>query len=70
MLLGLTALTWVVLIPAGGCWPAAGYLVYRINRAAKRHEEHADHEREQLLAAHAQRQAAGPVTSEPETPAG
>ncbi len=63
--LGLTPLTWVILVPAVGCWPAAGYLVYRINRSAKRHEEHADHERERLLAAHAQSVAAA---GEPDVP--
>jgi len=68
MLLGMSALTWVILIPAVGCWPAAGYLVYRINRWGKKHEEHAELERAQLLAAHVQ--AAGATGSrEPEAPA-
>lgn len=72
MLLGMTALTWVILIPAVGCWPAAGYLVYRINRSGKRHEEHAEHERAELMAAHAPAADAPGVaaggSSEPHTP--
>jgi hypothetical protein len=49
--LGLTALTWVILIPCTLCWPAAGFLVYVVHRSAKRHDERERLEREQALAA-------------------
>ena len=38
MLLGLTALTWIILIPATLCWPAVGLVIYFIWRSAKRHD--------------------------------
>jgi len=50
MPLGLTALTWIILIPATLCWPAAGYLVYLVWRSGKRHDERERLEREQGLA--------------------
>jgi hypothetical protein len=46
-MLGLSALTWVILIPATLCWPAAGYVVYLVWRSAKRHDERDRIEREQ-----------------------
>jgi len=49
MFLGLSALTWVILIPCTLCWPAAGYLVYVVHRSAKRHEVGEALERERLL---------------------
>ena len=39
VLLGLTALGWLVLIPATACWPAAGVVVYFVVRSARRHDE-------------------------------
>ncbi len=47
MLLGLSALTWVLLIPATMCWPAAGVVVYLVWRHGKRHDERERLEREQ-----------------------
>ncbi len=58
-MLGLTALTWIILIPATLCWPAVGVLLYFIWRSAKRHTAHDDAQREALLEA-AARPAAGP----------
>lgn len=49
MFLGLSALTWIILIPCTLCWPAAGYLVYIVHRSAKRHEVGEKAERERLL---------------------
>jgi heme/copper-type cytochrome/quinol oxidase subunit 2 len=60
MLLGLTALTWIILIPATMCWPVAGIFVYLLWRWSKKHEEHAEAERERLLEAAAVRTAPGP----------
>jgi hypothetical protein len=54
MLLGLSALTWVVLIPCTLCWPVAGYVVYLVHRSGKRHEEREAAEREQRIAASGQ----------------
>ncbi len=50
MLIGLTALTWVILIPCTLCWPVAGYVVYLVHRSGKRHDERERLEREQALA--------------------
>ncbi len=58
MLVGLTALTWVILIPATMCWPVAGFVVYLVWRSSKHHEEAADAERKRLLDAAAAAQAA------------
>ncbi|HEX4520343.1 MAG TPA: hypothetical protein VH063_12250 [Gaiellaceae bacterium] len=60
MLVGLTALTWVILIPATLCWPVAGFIVYLVWRSSREHEEHADAERKRLLEAAAARTASGP----------
>ena len=49
MPLALTALTWVILIPATMCWPVAGVIVYFVWRSAKRHDEREKLEREQGL---------------------
>ncbi len=55
----MTALTWVILVPAVGCWPAAAYLVFLVHRSGKRHAEQEAIERARLLAAHANESAAG-----------
>jgi hypothetical protein len=52
--LGLTALTWVILIPATLCWPVVGFLGYLIWRSAKRHGDADAAERRRLLEAAAQ----------------
>ncbi|HEY4346291.1 MAG TPA: hypothetical protein VGM80_01800 [Gaiellaceae bacterium] len=49
-MLGLSALTWVILLPATLCWPVAGYVVYLVWRSGKRHDERDRIEREQRLA--------------------
>jgi len=51
MLLGITALTWLVLIPCVACWPIAGYVVYLVHRSGKRHDEREAAERERHLQA-------------------
>jgi hypothetical protein len=48
-MLGLSALTWVILIPCTLVWPVAGYAVYLLHRSAKRHDERERLEREQAL---------------------
>ena len=48
-MLGLSALTWVILIPATLCWPAVGVGFYFIWRSAKRHDEREAVERERAL---------------------
>lgn len=53
-ILGLTALSWLVLIPAVGCWPVAGYVAWRVWKWSKHHEEEAEAERHRLLEAAAQ----------------
>jgi hypothetical protein len=60
MLLGLTALTWVILIPATMCWPVAGFIVYLVWRSSQHHEEAAEAERKRLLDAAAAQTASGP----------
>jgi len=61
MVLGLTALSWVLLIPATMCWPVAGLIVYLVWRSAKRHEEVDAAQRKALLeAATAAKPASGP----------
>ncbi len=50
-MLGLTALSWVLLIPAVLCWPVvvvAGYLIWRWS---KRHTEADEAQRRSLLEA-------------------
>ena len=59
MVLGLTALSWILLIPATMCWPVAGLIVYLVWRSAKRHEEIDAAQRKALLEA-AARPAPGP----------
>jgi hypothetical protein len=59
MLLGLTAINWIILIPATLCWPAVGFVIYLIWRSSKRHTADDDARREALLEA-AARQAPGP----------
>jgi hypothetical protein len=58
-MLGLTALTWIILIPATMCWPVAGLIVYLVWRASKEHEESAEEQRQALLEA-AAKAAPGP----------
>ena len=60
MLLGMTALTWLILVPAVGCWPAAGYLVYLVNRSGKRHEEREATSASGCSSAHATRSGGAP----------
>ena len=50
MLVGLSALSWVILIPSTLCWPIVGYFGYRIFKSAKRHGDADRLERERLLA--------------------
>jgi hypothetical protein len=49
--LALTALTWVILVPAVLCWPVVGAAGYLIWRSAKRHGDADKAQREELLAA-------------------
>jgi hypothetical protein len=49
--LALSALTWVLLIPAVLCWPVIGFIGWRIWRWAKQHEETDAAERRRLLEA-------------------
>jgi hypothetical protein len=49
--LALTALTWVILVPAVLCWPVVGVAGYLIWRSAKRHGDADNAQREALLAA-------------------
>jgi hypothetical protein len=61
MVLGLTAINWIILIPATLVWPLVGIVLYFIYKSAKRHEEHDDAQRQALLdAAAAAQQAPGP----------
>jgi hypothetical protein len=39
VVVGLSAINWVVLIPATACWPVAGLVVYFVARSARRHDE-------------------------------
>ena len=50
-MVGLTALSWLVLIPAVACWPVAGLVVYLVWRNAKHHHAADDAHREALLEA-------------------
>ncbi|HWE83254.1 MAG TPA: hypothetical protein VG265_16505 [Gaiellaceae bacterium] len=50
-MLGITALTLVIVIPLVVAWPIAGYVVYLVWRHGKRHDERERLEREQQLAA-------------------
>ena len=54
MVLGLTALTWIILIPATLCWPVVGIAVYFLWRWSKHHEEIDAAQRKALLEAAAQ----------------
>ena len=65
MLLGLTAINWIILIPATLCWPVVGVVLYLIWRSAKRHTTHDDAQREALLEAAARPSGAGPGLLEP-----
>ena len=56
-MLALTALTWVILVPAVLCWPVVGMAGYLIWRSAKRHGDADKARREALLAAAAARSA-------------
>jgi hypothetical protein len=60
MLLGMTALSWLVFIPAVACWPIAGVIVYFVWRWSKHHEEEAEEQRRALLEA-----AARPASDPP-----
>ena len=48
-MLGLTALSWVLLIPAVLCWPVLGFAGYLIWRSAKRHGDADEAQRRALL---------------------
>jgi hypothetical protein len=50
-LVGLTALSWVLLIPAVLCWPVVFFVGWMIWRWSKRHTEADDAQREALLEA-------------------
>ena len=56
-MLGLTALSWVLLIPAVLCWPVVGFVVYLVWRSAKRHGDADDAQRKALLEAAARAEA-------------
>ena len=60
-MLGLSALSWVLLIPAVGVWPLAAFVVYLIWRWAKRSSEADEAQRRALLEA-----AAKPPDEPPE----
>jgi hypothetical protein len=49
--LGLTALSWILLIPAVLCWPAVFFAGWLIWRASKRHEDEENAQRQRLLEA-------------------
>jgi membrane protein implicated in regulation of membrane protease activity len=48
-LVGLSALSWVLLIPAVAVWPLAGLVIYLIWRWAKRSTEADEAQRKALL---------------------
>jgi hypothetical protein len=48
-MLGLTAISWVVLIPAVLCWPVVVFILLPIWRSSKRHEAEEKAQREKLL---------------------
>lgn len=50
-MLGLTALSWLLLIPAVAVWPVVGIIVYFIWRWAKRSAEADEAQRKALLEA-------------------
>ena len=50
-MLGLTALSWILLIPAVLCWPVVFFAGWLIWRASKRHEAEEDAQRQRLLEA-------------------
>jgi len=54
--LGLTALSWVLLIPAVLCWPVVCFVIYLIWRWAKRSGEADEAQRKALLEAAAKRE--------------
>jgi hypothetical protein len=49
--LGLTALSWVLLIPAVAVWPVVGFFIYLLWRWAKRSSEADEAQRKALLEA-------------------
>ena len=60
MVLGLTAINWIILIPATLVWPLVGVVLYFIWRSAKRHDDVDKAQRQALLdAAAAAQQAPG-----------
>jgi hypothetical protein len=61
-MLAMTALSWLVFIPAVMCWPIAGAIVYVVWKRSKHHEEAADEQRRALL------EAAARSTAEPGVP--
>jgi flagellar basal body-associated protein FliL len=61
MVLGLTAINWIILIPATMVWPLVAVVIYFIWRSAKRHEDADAAQRRALLeAAAAAERAQGP----------
>jgi hypothetical protein len=50
-MLGLTVISWVLLIPAVLCWPVVFFFGWLVWRWSKRHEEEAEAQREALLEA-------------------
>jgi hypothetical protein len=61
-MLALTALGWLVFIPAVLCWPIAGAIVYVIWKRSAHHEEAAEAQRRELL------EAAARAAAEPGSP--
>jgi flagellar basal body-associated protein FliL len=57
MVLGLTAINWIILIPATLVWPLVAIVLYPIWRSAKRHEHADEAQRRALLEAAATKQA-------------
>ena len=49
MVLGLTAINWIILIPATLVWPLVGVVLYFVWRSAKRHDDADAAQRRALL---------------------
>ncbi len=58
MVLGLTAINWIILIPATLVWPLVGVVLYFLWRSAKRHDDADAAQRRALLEAAAAAQQA------------
>jgi nitrogen fixation-related uncharacterized protein len=51
MVVGLTAINWIILIPATLVWPLVGIVLYFVWRSAKRHDDADSAQRRALLEA-------------------